>query len=120
MQAGYRSQDLARNIASSVVVTAEGVRSAIEQLRKVNESAVYFNTALDNEREKYRLGVGSLVELLTVEDRLTGVLTAQVQAELGYAVALARLRQATGTIVDPDKNIARVDPSVLVTLPGAP
>ena len=74
-----------------------GVRNAALQLERVNRSVAFFRTALDNEREKYRLGVGSLVEVLTVEDRLTGVLVAQVQAELGYAVALARLRQGTGT-----------------------
>jgi hypothetical protein len=42
---------------------------------------------------------------------------AQVQAELGYAVALARLRQGTGMIVEPDKAVQRVDPSVFLTLP---
>jgi len=94
------------------------VRSAALQLEKVNQSVAFFRTALDNEREKYRLGVGSLVEVLTVEDRLTGVLVAQVQAELGYAVALARLRQGTGTIVEPDKAVQRVDPAVFLTLPA--
>ncbi len=118
LQAGYRSQESARNIASAVIVTAEGVRSAARQLEKVNQSVAFFRTALDNEREKYRLGVGSLVEVLTVEDRLTGVLVAQVQAELGYAVALARLRQSTGTIVEPDKAVQSIDPSVFLTLPA--
>jgi outer membrane protein TolC len=119
-QADYRSQDTARNIASSVVVAVQGVRSAVQQLEKVNQSVLHFQTALDNEREKYRLGVGSLVEVLTVEDRLTGVLTSQVQAELGYAVAVARLRQATGTIVAPDKAVQQVDPAVFLTMPEAP
>jgi hypothetical protein len=45
------------------------------------------------------------------------VLVEQVQAELGYAVALARLRSSTGTIVEPDKAVQRVDPSVFLTLP---
>lgn len=117
LQAGYRSQESARNIASAVIVAGGGVRNAALQLERVNRSVAFFRTALDNEREKYRLGVGSLVEVLTVEDRLTGVLVAQVQAELGYAVALARLRQGTGTIVEPDKAVQRVDPSVFLTVP---
>jgi outer membrane protein len=118
LQAGYRSQESARNIASAVIVATEGVRSAALQLEKVNQSVAFFRTALNNEREKYRLGVGSLVEMLTVEDRLTGVLGVQVQSELGYAVALARLRQGTGTIVEPDKAVQRVDPAVFLTLPA--
>jgi len=117
LQASYRSQESARNIASNVIVAVEGVRSAVLQLEKVNQSVAFFRTALDNEREKYRLGVGSLVEVLTVEDRLTAVLVSQVQAELGYAFALARLRQSTGTIVEPDKAVQSVEPSVFLTLP---
>jgi outer membrane protein TolC len=120
LQAGYRSQESARNIASTVIVAVEGVRSAVQQLEKVNQSVFYFRTALDNQREKYRLGVGSLVEVLTVEDRLTGVLAVQVQAELGYAIALARLRQATGTIVEPDRAVQSVDPAVFLAPPAAP
>jgi outer membrane protein TolC len=118
VQAAYRAQDSARNIASAVIVAVEGVRSAALQLEKVNQSVTWFQTALDNEREKYRLGVGSLVEVLTVEDRLTGALVAQVQAELGYAVALARLRHGTGTIVEPDKAAQRVDPAVFLGIPA--
>jgi len=118
LQAAYRTQDSARNIASAVIVAESSVRSAALQLGKVNESVALFRTSLDNEREKFRLGVGSLVDVLTVEDRLTDVLVQQVQAELGYAVAVARLRSSTGTIVEPDKAVQRVDPSVFLTLPG--
>jgi outer membrane protein len=117
LQAAYRSQDSARTIASAVIVAEQSVRSAALQLDKENQSVALFRTALDNEREKFRLGVGSLVDVLTVEDRLNGVLVEKVQAELGYAVALARLRSSTGTIVEPDKAVQRVDPSVFLTLP---
>ena len=119
LQAAYHTQESARNIASGVIVAEASVRSAALQLGKVNESVALFRTSLDNEREKYRLGVGSLVDVLTVEDRLTSVLVEQVQAELGYAVALARLRSSTGTIVEPDKAVQRVDPSVFLTLPAS-
>jgi outer membrane protein len=118
LQARYRSQESARNIASGVIVAVEGVRNAALQLQKVHQSVAFFRTALDNQREKYRLGVGSMVDVLTVEDRLTGALVEQVQAELGYAVALARLRHGTGTIVEPDRAVQRVDPSVFLTLPA--
>jgi outer membrane protein len=113
-QAALRSEDVARNIASAVVVALEGLRHATRQLTAVDESVRQFRTALDNERAKYRLGVGSLVDVLTVEDRLTGVLTSQVQAELLYAIAIARLRQATGTVVEPDKTAQNIDPAIFL------
>lgn len=115
--AAYRIQDTARSISSSVLVAMEGVRAAIQQLAMVNRSVEYSQTALENQAEKYRLGVGSLVEVLTVEDRLTTALGNQVQAELGYALAVARLRQATGTIVEPDKPVQAIDPSIFVRPP---
>lgn len=118
-QADYKSQDAARNIASAVIVAVEGVRSAIRQREETDRSVAFFRTALDNEREKYRLGIGSLVAVLTVEDRLTTERTAQVQAELGYAVAIARMRQATGSIVAPDKVAQNIDPAVFLTTPEA-
>jgi outer membrane protein TolC len=96
------------------VIALEGLRNAARQLTAVGESVRQFNTALDNERAKYRLGVGSLVDVLTVEDRLTGVLTSQVQAELLYAIAIARLRQATGTVVEPDKTAQSIDPAIFL------
>jgi outer membrane protein len=119
VQADYKSQDSARNIASAVIVAVEGVRSAIRQREETDRSVAFFRTALDSEREKYRLGIGSIVEVLTVEDRLTMELTAQVQAELGYAVAIAKLRQATGSVVAPDKVAQNIDPAVFLTTPEA-
>jgi outer membrane protein TolC len=113
-QADFRRQDLARNIAAAVSVAMESIRNSARQLAAADESVRQFNTALDNEREKYRLGVGSLVDVLTVEDRLTGVLNNHVQAELGYAVAIARLRYATGAIVEPDKTAQNIDPGVFL------
>lgn len=34
------------------------------------------------EREKYAGGIGSIVDILSIEDRLTGALADQVQSEL--------------------------------------
>jgi outer membrane protein len=113
-QAELRGEDLARTIASAVVVALVGLRNASRQLTAARESVRQFNTALENERAKYRLGVGSLVDVLTVEDRLTGVMASQVQAELLYAIAIARLRQATGTVVEPDKTAQNIDAAIFL------
>jgi outer membrane protein len=118
-QADYKTQDTARNIASAVIVAVEGVRNAILQRQETDRSVDFFRTALNNEREKYRLGIGSLVDVLTVEDRLTTALTAQVQADLGYAIAIASLRHATGSVVAPDKAVQNIDPAVFLTTPEA-
>jgi outer membrane protein TolC len=117
-QAELLADTAARAISSEVVVSLEGVRNAGLRLAKAHESVEAFQAALDGEREKYRLGFGSLVDILTTEDRLTTALTGEVQARLEAAVELARLRHATGTLVEPNAAAPRVDWQAFVTLPA--
>jgi outer membrane protein len=106
-----------RSVSSSVVTALEGVRNAILRVRKARESVEYSRLSLDGERERYRVGRGSVVDVLTVEDRLTNALTNQVQAQLLYALALIQFRLATGTIIEPDRPVQTVEPQTFITLP---
>ena len=119
-QAELLADTSARAISSEVVVSLEGVRNAGLRLGKAHESVEAFQAALDGEREKYRLGFGSLVDILTTEDRLTIALTSEVQARLEAAVELARLRHATGTLMEPNATVPRVDWRYFVPLPALP
>jgi outer membrane protein len=116
-QAELRAADTARGIATDVSIAMGGVRNAALRLGKARESVTAFRAALDGEREKYRLGFGSLVDILTTEDRLTASLAVQARAQLDAAVELAHLRQATGTLVEPDAIAPRADHQAFVTLP---
>ncbi len=117
-QSELRSTALAEGLHALVSVAADALWSAIEQARKARESVVSFESALTAEREKYRLGIGSVVDVLTVEDRLTTALLSQVQAEVAYALALTQLRLATGTIVDPDKPVQTVEGRIFFQVPS--
>jgi outer membrane protein TolC len=117
-QAGYRINEATRTITSEVIVATDGIRHAAAQLRQAQLSVQYSQLALENEREKLRLGVGSLLDVLTVEERLTNVLVFEVQSEAAFATAIAQLRHATGTIVAPDQTVsAALDADVFMTLP---
>jgi outer membrane protein len=116
-QSALQALQVERNISASLVTAVEGVRNAIMRAKKARESVESFQSALDGERERYRVGIGSVVDVLTVEDRLTNALINQVQAQLSYAAALVQFRLATGTIVAPDQSVQTVEPQTLVTLP---
>jgi outer membrane protein len=116
-QAEMQSQQLARNINSSVVVALESLRNAIFRDKKASESVESFRSALAGEREKYAGGFGSIVDILEVEDRLTAALSDQVQAELAYALALTQFRFATGTLVQPQQPLQNVPALTFLTLP---
>jgi outer membrane protein TolC len=107
-------------IAMEVSVALTSVRNASLRLEKARESVTAFQAALDGEREKYRLGFGSLVDVLTTEDRLISALSVQVQAQLDAAVETALLREATGTLVAPNAASPRADSQMFLTLPLLP
>jgi outer membrane protein TolC len=105
------------SVASAVVVALNGLRNAQASLGEANLSVQAFRQSLDDQREKLRLSIGSVVDILTIEDRLTASLTTQVQAELNFALALTQLRQATGTIVAANQTNMTVDRDVFFTVP---
>jgi len=117
IQADAQVQELASTIGSQVVVAAEAVRNAALRLAKARESVVSYQLALTGEREKYGGGIGSIVDILTVEDRLTSALSDQVQAELSYALAIAQFRFATGTLIRPDQPLQNVPVDTFSSLP---
>ena len=116
-QAELRSLQTSQAIMASVVTALGGVRNAALQLQRAREAVASSQAALEGEREKYRLGVGQLVDVLTMEDRLTTAQQNEVTAELAYALALTQLRFSTGSIVDPDKTVQSVDRDVFLSVP---
>ena len=93
----------ARVIASGVVNALTAVVSGINRLNKAHQAMTAYQAALEGEKDKLRLGVGSITDILTVEGRLTQALLDFVGAQQAYAVSLVQLRYASGMLVDPDK-----------------
>jgi outer membrane protein len=109
--------ELERNIASTVVTAITTLSSSIAALQKAREAVSYYRVALDQEQERFHLGLNSLVDVLTLEDRLTSALSQGVSAQLNYAVAIENLRLATGTIVDPNERTHTIDKNTFIRPP---
>lgn len=116
-QAEALSRENARIISAQLMTAVGAVRSAILRAKNARESVEAYEAALNGEREKYKAGIGSIVDVLTVEDKLTGVMSDQVQAQLAYALALTQFRFATGTLIAPNKPVQHVEPATFSTLP---
>ena len=113
-----QAAQVARNISTSVVTALEGVRNAILRVKKApGIGGLASGLSLDGQRERYRVGISPVVDVLTVEDRLNNALSSQIQAQLSYAVALIQFRLATGTIIAPDQPAQTVRPQAFNTLP---
>ncbi|MFH1886178.1 MAG: TolC family protein [Pseudomonadota bacterium] len=101
-QQAIRTRDLTRQISSGIAVEVSALISSAAQLAKARESADYYRRTIANEEQKLRLGMSTLIDVVTFEDRLTGALVNVVGRNLQFAESVARLRFATGTLVSVD------------------
>ena len=120
-----RQQDLARSIALEISRNLEGTRRGAGQIQSAEASVTAYASALEGEQEKLSLGLGSLLDILNVEDRLRSARLTAVDARISYSLSIARLRLAAGAIVAPDQPIQSVGEDVFLqvppeALPGTP
>ena len=110
--------DKERTVSGEVSSALTGVYHGVLRLAKAEEAVSLYRAALEGEKDKLRLAVGSLTDLLTVEDRLTSALVDLSVAQEAFAIALAQLRHATGTLVDAGRPMASIDRDIFFTAPA--
>ncbi len=113
------TNNLNRQIVSKVVVAMSDVIQSAAELKKAHESVLVYQTAVEKERLKLRLGESTIIDLIDVDDRLTTAMQTEVSARLSYAKALVQLRFETGTILSPDLKNISVSMKELTTVPSA-
>lgn len=118
-QAVLLVSDKERTLSSEVSSAMVGVHHGVLRLAKAEQAVGLYRSALEGEKDKLRLAVGSLTDLLTAEDRLNSAMADFVAAQEAYAVALVQLRHATGTLVDASRPVAPVDRTVFFTQPSS-
>lgn len=118
-QAQIGTGDLERQIRSAVAVAMSNLGATAQRVETTRESSELYRSAIDDEKEKLRLGLGTVIDLTVTEDRLTQALLSELDAQYAHAIALARLRFETGTIVAPEGEIQQIDHGSLTTVPGA-
>jgi outer membrane protein len=117
-QLELQSLQLTHTIASAVATAVTAVKNAADQTKEAHDSVDFSRRSLTGEREKYHLGMASVVDVLTIEDRLTTALTTEVQAELSFAQSMTQLRVATGTVVPAGEKVVAVDSNIFRTIPN--
>lgn len=90
--------DLARRIRADIVGAVAGLHSGAGEVAQTRAAVALYEEAVENERQRLRLGMGTLFDVQIVEERLSNARTTAVQAEVRYAQALVRLHAAAGTL----------------------
>jgi len=107
----------AQTIANGIANTLTAVYNTNQRLKKASEAVNGYRAALEGEKDKLRLGAGSLTDLLTVEGRMTDALLDLVDAQRSYAIALVQYRFASGTLVAPDRTVQSMERELFFTPP---
>ena len=117
-----RTLELERQTLSNILVALSALRRSAEEFARSMESVAYYRETVENERQKLNLGMSTLIDLVTYEDRLTGAEANVVAKQLKYATALVRLRFETGTLVaadpdEPEKSVVEMEAFTRVPRP---
>ena len=106
-----------RSISNAIGIAAQAVYHNRLAVAAAAGAVASYRASLMGQREKFHLGIASVVDLITVENNLTLALNTEVQAQLNYALAIVQLRFATGTIVTPGGGLQQVRAEVFRTVP---
>ncbi|HEX8271365.1 MAG TPA: TolC family protein [Longimicrobiaceae bacterium] len=118
-QSDLAAAELLREVESAVRVAASAAAHARQELEISEGTAALYAASLESEKEKFRLGMSTLFEVLQAEDGLTGARVQRIGSRLRYAQAVARLRFESGTLLEWDGDAPRPGLEALVTVPRA-
>jgi outer membrane protein TolC len=117
-QRTINATDLDRNIKANLVSLVASVKTAGEQVARLDEAVRLYGETIDAETERYRGGQSSLLDTIVTQDLQTNALVTWASARQQLASFIARLRYETGTLVESQGDLNVVRPGSLVTLPA--
>ena len=85
---------------------AFAVKRFAQQLADARAAVTLYERSVSNEETRRQLGTGTLIDVISVADRLLQAKFSLNSAQLSYALAVAQLRLATGTITRLDTESA--------------
>ncbi|MDB6036610.1 MAG: outer rane efflux protein [Verrucomicrobiales bacterium] len=112
-----RTQELTRSTQADVYVGLERLRSGAQQLGKSLQATQLYDKAVVNEKVKLSLSTATIIDVLTLEDRLTAASLNYISAQNDYSTAVVRLRFLTGTILTETNNVQSLNLESLTTIP---
>ena len=119
-QARLELDGLLQAAHASVSVQRASVLSAALQLEQARQQVRLQTQVFADERKKYRLGLATVLDLLTAEARLTADELGVIDARRRLAQALASYRFETATLLGADGEAQRITMESLTTLPELP
>lgn len=118
------SDNLVRRAKSGVTIALDMLRSSRVSVRQARKAVQFYRVAVKDERRKLRHGMSTLLDVTTMEDRLTSARSSLIASQTRYAKALVQLRFEMGMLLlsgSREELIRRADAQAkrLLELPSA-
>ena len=98
-ETAIRSGDLARNIASGIMLAFSDLDRTAQEHVKAAQAAALYREAVESEREKLRIGTSTIIDVIILGDRLSNALLSEIDSLARYASTIVRLRFETGLLI---------------------
>lgn len=112
-QSVVRLQEAEGNVGSALVTASSALRRIVRRHEDTSAAAVRYEQAVKNEYVKRKLGLATLIDVITVQDRLDGARLQQIQLRQEYASGIAQILFDAGDLVGRDADSYRVNTALL-------
>lgn len=116
-QSTIRAASVERAIGIGVESALTGLARGALQLRESEEAVELYRISLENEKTKYLLGTSTMIDVLTVNDRLLNARLSNISYRLNTLNALAQLNFQTGALLAEDELGQSIRLDQLVSVP---
>lgn len=117
-QSSIRVAGVERSIGIGVETALSGLARSALQLRKSEETVKLYRTSVENEKTKYKLSTSTMIDVLTISDRLLNARLSNIAYRLTYLNALAQINFQTGALLAENESGQTIRPDQLVSVPG--
>lgn len=102
-QAELSSAQAQSDVAADVCAALAEVRLRAETMRNAAATGTIARKAVEQEQRRLQTGEATVLDVINLENLLSSARLSEIDAQAGYAIAVARLRFAVGEIFTPDQ-----------------
>ncbi len=104
MQNQLNEKQLKRSIFLNIDTSIKELAKSYQSLNEILKSIKHYQKAIENEKEKYKMGVATILDVINIESQLTDVNLKKIANNYNIAVALAKFRYESGKLIVPNNN----------------
>jgi outer membrane protein TolC len=112
-QSVVRLHEAEGNVGSAIVTSSSALRRIVRRHEDTAGAVVRYEQAVKNEYVKRKLGLATLIDVITVQDRLDGARLQLLQLRQEYAVGIAQILFDAGELVGREADSYRVNTALL-------